>query len=169
MRIGIHTGLVVIETIGAGLSREHQALGETPNIAARLEGAPLRLARGLRGAVRSRRATLSEGYKRLVQAVPRLVSPKRERVRALAERGERTIRQMIATGRARLKTTAGTMTALSPLATLSRGYAVPQAPNGAVLRNVVEFEEGLDFSLRVVDGRVDCRALGSTTDSEARS
>ncbi len=38
VRIGIHTGLVVIETIGAGLAREHQALGETPNITARLEG-----------------------------------------------------------------------------------------------------------------------------------
>ncbi len=37
VRIGIHTGLVVIETIGAGLAREHQALGETPNIAARLQ------------------------------------------------------------------------------------------------------------------------------------
>ncbi len=144
------------------------AVPDREAIAARLEGAPLRLARGLRGAVGSRRATLSDGYKRLVLAVPRLVSPKREGVRALAERGERTIRQMIAARRAQLKTSAGTMTALSPLATLSRGYAVPQAPNGAVLRNVVEFEEGLDFSLRVVDGRVDCRALGSTTDSEAR-
>ena len=38
VRIGIHAGLVVIETIGEGLSREHQALGETPNIAARLQG-----------------------------------------------------------------------------------------------------------------------------------
>ncbi len=35
--IGIHTGLVVIEEIGTGLSREHQALGETPNLASRLE------------------------------------------------------------------------------------------------------------------------------------
>lgn len=37
VRIGIHTGLVVIEEVGEGLSREHQALGETPNLAARLE------------------------------------------------------------------------------------------------------------------------------------
>ncbi|ETW93537.1 MAG: hypothetical protein ETSY1_38765 [Candidatus Entotheonella factor] len=38
VRIGVHTGLVVIEEIGEGLSREHQALGETPNIAARIQG-----------------------------------------------------------------------------------------------------------------------------------
>ncbi|MCZ6873672.1 MAG: adenylate/guanylate cyclase domain-containing protein, partial [bacterium] len=37
VRVSIHTGLVVIETIGVGLAREHQALGATPNIAARLQ------------------------------------------------------------------------------------------------------------------------------------
>jgi len=38
VRIGIHTGLVVVGEIGGGEKREHLALGETPNIAARLQG-----------------------------------------------------------------------------------------------------------------------------------
>jgi class 3 adenylate cyclase len=38
VRIGIHTGLVVVGEVGGGLKREHLALGETPNIAARLQG-----------------------------------------------------------------------------------------------------------------------------------
>jgi class 3 adenylate cyclase/predicted ATPase len=38
VRIGIHTGLVVVGEIGSGTRREQLALGETPNIAARLEG-----------------------------------------------------------------------------------------------------------------------------------
>jgi predicted ATPase/class 3 adenylate cyclase len=38
IRIGIHTGLVVVGAIGGGGRHEHLALGETPNIAARLEG-----------------------------------------------------------------------------------------------------------------------------------
>jgi predicted ATPase/class 3 adenylate cyclase len=39
VRIGIATGLVVIgEAIGAGDSRQHTAVGETPNLAARLQG-----------------------------------------------------------------------------------------------------------------------------------
>ncbi len=38
VRIGIHTGLVVIGEIGSGEKREQLALGETPNIAARLQG-----------------------------------------------------------------------------------------------------------------------------------
>ena len=38
VRIGIHTGLVVIGEIGSGGRQEQLALGETPNIAARLQG-----------------------------------------------------------------------------------------------------------------------------------
>ncbi len=38
LRIGIHTGLVVVGEIGGGEKRENLALGETPNIAARLQG-----------------------------------------------------------------------------------------------------------------------------------
>jgi class 3 adenylate cyclase/predicted ATPase len=38
VRLGIHTGPVVVGDIGGGGRREHLALGETPNIAARLEG-----------------------------------------------------------------------------------------------------------------------------------
>jgi class 3 adenylate cyclase len=38
VRIGIHTGLVVVGEIGAEGRQEHLALGETPNIASRIEG-----------------------------------------------------------------------------------------------------------------------------------
>ena len=38
VRIGIHTGLVVVGEIGDSGKREQLALGETPNIAARLQG-----------------------------------------------------------------------------------------------------------------------------------
>ncbi len=38
VRIGIHTGLVVIGEIGSSEKREMLALGETPNLAARLQG-----------------------------------------------------------------------------------------------------------------------------------
>src|SRR4030095_14837537 len=38
LRLGIHTGPVVVGVMGGGARHEHLALGETPNIAARLEG-----------------------------------------------------------------------------------------------------------------------------------
>jgi class 3 adenylate cyclase/predicted ATPase len=37
LRVGIHTGLVVVGEVGAGASHEQLALGETPNVAARLQ------------------------------------------------------------------------------------------------------------------------------------
>src|SRR5437867_10193924 len=37
VRVGIHTGLVVMGEIGSGARHEHLALGETPNLAARLQ------------------------------------------------------------------------------------------------------------------------------------
>jgi predicted ATPase/class 3 adenylate cyclase len=38
VRVGIHTGVVVVGEIGGGRRQEHLALGDTPNIAARLQG-----------------------------------------------------------------------------------------------------------------------------------
>jgi hypothetical protein len=38
IRLGVHTGPVVVGEMGSGERHEHLALGETPNIAARLEG-----------------------------------------------------------------------------------------------------------------------------------
>jgi class 3 adenylate cyclase len=38
IRVGIHTGLVVVGEVGGGSRQEQLALGETPNLAARLQG-----------------------------------------------------------------------------------------------------------------------------------
>ena len=38
VRLGIHTGLVVVGELGSGTRQEQLALGETPNLAARLQG-----------------------------------------------------------------------------------------------------------------------------------
>jgi predicted ATPase len=38
VRLGIHTGLVVVGDVGSGARHEQLALGETPNVAARLQG-----------------------------------------------------------------------------------------------------------------------------------
>jgi hypothetical protein len=38
VRLGCHTGLVVVGEVGGGTRQEQLALGETPNLAARLQG-----------------------------------------------------------------------------------------------------------------------------------
>src|SRR5262249_48473167 len=58
VRLGIHTGLVVVGEIGGGGRQEQLALGETPNIAARLQG----LAQPDTVVISDRTALLVEGY-----------------------------------------------------------------------------------------------------------
>jgi len=56
---------------------------------------------------------------------------------------------------------AAAMTALSPMSTLARGYAVPLDGKGRLLRSAEDFSPALDFDLRVVDGSVPCMVTGS--------
>ena len=48
--------------------------------------------------------------------------------------------------------------ALSPLAVLARGFAMPRGADGQVLRKVADFTPGARFTLRVSDGQVTARA-----------
>ncbi|MEP6764698.1 MAG: exodeoxyribonuclease VII large subunit [Gemmatimonadaceae bacterium] len=56
--------------------------------------------------------------------------------------------------RSRLESTAGQLQALSPLATLSRGYAVARGTHGATLSRRAQFVQGAAFDLWVSDGIV---------------
>ena len=38
VRLGLHTGVAVVGTVGSGARQEQLAMGDTPNIAARLQG-----------------------------------------------------------------------------------------------------------------------------------
>ena len=50
----------------------------------------------------------------------------------------------------------GKLNALSPLNTLSRGYAIPVKPDGAVVRSCVEVSPGDEFTLKLRDGDIEC-------------
>jgi len=104
--------------------------------------------------VRREVATLRE---RLVGAARERVDEGREAVfharldlRGAAERSLRARRD-------RVGATAGRLHALSPLATLARGFAVPLSGDGRVLRTRAELAPGTRFDLRVADGAVPCR------------
>ncbi|HYJ80805.1 MAG TPA: exodeoxyribonuclease VII large subunit [Longimicrobiaceae bacterium] len=81
-------------------------------------------------------------------------------LREAALRGLRSRRERVAGGAVRLH-------ALSPLATLARGYAVPLGAEGRVLRRAADFAAGAGFGLRVVDGVVACRVEGSADAGDA--
>lgn len=106
----------------------------------------------------------SELRRRLRRLAEGLVAGLRARARRGRERTERAEERLRAAAdrrlerwEARLARLADRLEALSPLATLARGYALPLGESGRVLRRLRMFEPGEPFELRVVDGTVDCR------------
>jgi exodeoxyribonuclease VII large subunit len=85
--------------------------------------------------VRDARTDLDRTRKRLGQSTERVVVRKRST----------------------LGTAAARLNALSPLATLGRGYAVARSTDGDALTSVQHFEPGLDFELLLHDGKVNAK------------
>lgn len=66
----------------------------------------------------------------------------------------RSTEQVVIRKRAVVGTAAARLNALSPLATLSRGYAVARDTDGGALTSAGQFTAGLDFELLLHDGKV---------------
>lgn len=123
-----------------------------------------RLSTGLRRSVHRCRHRLESRAERLHRGIGGVIEPTAARVLGRRERLAAAMRARLAARRARMESASGRLDALSPLATLRRGYAVPLDPSGRVLRNVAGFPRGSSFDLRVVDGRVACRVTGTRPD-----
>jgi exodeoxyribonuclease VII large subunit len=80
-----------------------------------------------------------------------------ERVERTGDRLQGAITALLERRRHQVARLAAQLDALSPLRVLERGYAVPTAPDGRVLKRRAEFAPGATFTLRVADGRVDAR------------
>lgn len=129
-------------------------------LVAQLRRAPERLGRGVRRAGSRRRAAVDERLARLTYAMERRVTPVRRSVELGGDRLERRVVELLRDRRSRLEGHAGRLEALSPLATLSRGYAVARAPEGGVIRSVDDLAAGATFHLRLPDGSVAAESLG---------
>lgn len=90
-------------------------------------------------------------------ALRETVARRRRRADALRSDLQRAVSARVRDRRERMLRVAGKLEALSPLASLQRGYAVPLAEGGRVLRRTADFAPGAPFRLRVRDGSVDCR------------
>lgn len=116
-----------------------------------------RLGRGLRRYAVRRRALLDVTGERLQRRMQRLLEMRRSQLDRMRDRLERRMLRLVDTRRATLARLAGQIDALSPLQSLARGFAVPLASDGRILRRRAQFEAGAPFDLRVVDGTVPCR------------
>lgn len=120
-----------------------------------------KLGRGLAGQVRSRRWLLDRARGLLEGRGRRRVEAGRGRLRRAGSALTGAVGAGIGRKRARMAEAAAAMTALSPMSTLARGYAVPLDGKGRLLRAAGDFSPALDFNLRVVDGSVPCTVTGS--------
>lgn len=143
---------------------------QTPSVAAEIvapDGTALRgrlddlsivLARGLRRSVGRGRDRLDRYAADLPRSMRSILARGGERLDRHARELPRGVRTALERGRGRLRTVAGRLDALSPLATLARGYCVATDPEGGLLASVERFEPGSRFHLRVRDGTVEATA-----------
>ncbi|MEX2467522.1 MAG: exodeoxyribonuclease VII large subunit [Gemmatimonadota bacterium] len=132
-----------------------------------LRETPARLARALRGMTTRRRERIDERLLRLARGIERRLAPARQSVDLATDRLERSIRSLVDQRKRELAAGAGRLDALSPLATLRRGYAVARTADGRVLRSTEDFEVGAEFIVRVGDGRVAAETLRILGEDEA--
>jgi exodeoxyribonuclease VII large subunit len=99
--------------------------------------------------------TLGAHRQRLVMAMEDWLQLPRERARGAAAALTTSMSRRLGERQSALAASAGQLNALSPLATLERGYAVARAEDGATLTSATQFVEGRRFTLRLRDGEVD--------------
>ena len=89
-----------------------------------------------------------------------VVNPQKEYLNRTGDELESTMRAVVSNARKELSNIGSMMQVLSPLATLSRGYALPKDSQGRILRTAGSIPPGMQFSLRVSDGTIFCESLG---------
>ncbi|MFD6417099.1 exodeoxyribonuclease VII large subunit [Streptomyces sp. NPDC060194] len=110
--------------------------------------------------VRAVRALLEREERGLAHALARpsmerphrMVEEREEQVSALVDRARRTVRHLLDRADSELSHTRARVVALSPAATLERGYAVLQHADGHVVRTADELADGEVLRARVASG-----------------
>ncbi len=120
-----------------------------------------RLRSGLSRLITREQQGLAALRSRPVLADPRtLVAERASEVADLRDRSHRSLRHALDRAADNLDHQRARVRALSPLATLERGYAVLQDATGQVVTSVAGVEAGTAVSIRVVDGRVQATTTG---------
>jgi exodeoxyribonuclease VII large subunit len=92
-----------------------------------------------------------------IQDPQRMIDERAEQVTALLERGRRTLRHHLDRADSELTHTHARVVALSPAATLRRGYAVLQRSDGQAVRDPAEVTAGEALRARVAEGDLTVR------------
>jgi exodeoxyribonuclease VII large subunit len=129
--------------------------------AQRIDELERRLSRGWRHAMNTRRSLLSEHQSRLWQASPLgHVQVAAARQAALFARLQAAGLHQVRRARERLLPLLRTLNAVSPLATLERGYAIVSTEDGRILRDAAEAQAGTVIEARLRVGKLRARVEG---------
>jgi exodeoxyribonuclease VII large subunit len=121
----------------------------------RLDELETRLARSWRQILADRRSSLREYQTRLWQASPvARVQTTIARHAALSARLRAAGGESLRRARERLQPLVRTLNAVSPLATLDRGYAIVSTEDGAILRNAADALPGMLIEARLATGKI---------------
>jgi exodeoxyribonuclease VII large subunit len=115
------------------------------------------------------RAAIGPLERRLRVAIERKIARPRGSVPELAARLERSMVALVNARRARLAEQAARLDALSPLAVLSRGYAIVSNAHGAVVRAADDLAAGDDVRVRLGRGTFEARVASVDAPSDERS
>ncbi|TDU04425.1 exodeoxyribonuclease VII large subunit [Streptomyces sp. 846.5] len=120
---------------------------------ARVHGLRDRARYGIQSRLERERTGLASVRSRPVLAAPyRMVDERAVELGALLERSRRTLDHRLARAASELEHTLARVVALSPAATLQRGYAVLQREDGAVVRDPAQVTPGERLRARVAEG-----------------
>jgi exodeoxyribonuclease VII large subunit len=123
--------------------------------AQRLDELEQRLIRGLQFDLEQRKRLLGAQYARLQSQSPALqLSQARNRLQQLQVRMQTLVRAQTETLRTRLKIALRTLDALSPLATLTRGYAIVSDARGHAVLDATQVQVGESIHARLARGSV---------------
>ena len=127
---------------------------------ARVEQLRHRALRVVRGVLDREERGLTAALSRPSMARPhRMVEEREEQIGALLDRSRRTLRHRLERAEDELEHTRARVVALSPAATLKRGYAVLQHEDGTVVRAADEVVDEEKLRARVAEGEFTVRAV----------
>jgi exodeoxyribonuclease VII large subunit len=120
-----------------------------------------RLQRSVRGLLDREQHRLDALLSRPVLARPyAMVEARTSDIDALVERAGRCLRHRLDRADGELVHTLARLRALSPAATLARGYAIVQRPDGQVVRSAAAVTKGDDVRIRLAEGELAATVTG---------
>ncbi len=130
-------------------------------LGARLSSSRRALARAMTRVVERRRTRLAHSVHALVQRSPRArLAARRARLDAMRAALLHAMQMRLAQAQGALATAAGRLESLSPLAVLSRGYAIARRePGGEVVRRATECAAGDRLRLRLAEGELRAQVI----------